>query len=268
MHLVAHGQAARDQRLERYAAYFAQRAAERGPEHVADPAQAVEHLGVIAAEAHHLAEALVDRAIGAVPERLVLDHQQRLAFGGHAGHRADGAEMVVGMEREGAGGRLGFGFVEGRSPALEHRNAGHRAPHGAAHALPSDRRAGMQDHAIRRDREWPARRRHHVDEDRVAGEDALERFLVGLFDLFHGLLSPPELAPGDQQVRIAAGGRAPLHVHDLAPWPARSMAKSSSPTLTTRGGAASRSREGSDASVISVPSKQTRSPSSAATFPV
>ena len=117
MHLVAHGQPARDQRLERDAAGFAQRASERGPEHVADPAQAVEHLGVVAAEPHHLAEALVDRAIGAIAERLVLDHHQRLALRGQAGHRADRAKMVVGVEREGAGGGVLARPRRGRRPS-------------------------------------------------------------------------------------------------------------------------------------------------------
>ena len=79
VHLVAHGEAARDQRLERDAAGLAQRAAERRAEHVPEPAQPVQHLGVVAAEPHHLAEALVDGAVGAVSERPVLHHHHGLA---------------------------------------------------------------------------------------------------------------------------------------------------------------------------------------------
>ena len=63
VHLVAHGQAARDQRLQRDAAHFPQGAPNRRPEAVAQPGEAGQHLGVVAAEPHHLAEAFVDGAV-------------------------------------------------------------------------------------------------------------------------------------------------------------------------------------------------------------
>ena len=53
-------EAARDQRIERHAGRGAQRCAEQRAELVAQPGEAREHLGVVAAEAHHLAQALVD----------------------------------------------------------------------------------------------------------------------------------------------------------------------------------------------------------------
>jgi hypothetical protein len=178
MHLVAHREPARDQRLERDAARLTQRAAERRPEHLADPAQAVEHLGIVAAEPHHLAEALVDRAVGAIAERLVLDHHQRLAFRGEAGHRADRAKMVVGVEREGAGGGALAGSVEIAGPAFEHRDPHHGPAHRAAHPLPIDRRSGMQDHAVGEIRNRLGGR-HDIDQHRLTGENAAQRFLIG-----------------------------------------------------------------------------------------
>jgi hypothetical protein len=184
MHLVAHGQAAGDEGLERDAARVAQRAPERRAERLADPAQAVEHLGIIAAEPHDLAEAFVDRTIGAVPERPVLDHHERLALRGESGHRTDRAEMVIGVEREGPGGGLVSRFVEVAGPALEHRNAHDGATHGTAHPLPADRRSGVEDRAV-----GEIRNRlcggHDVDQDRLAGEQAAQRFLIGLLDLLH-----------------------------------------------------------------------------------
>src|ERR1043166_9882041 len=66
------------------------------------PRKARQHLGVIAAEAHHLAEALVERADGAVAERAVLDHEERHAPRGDARHRSDRAEVVVGREFDAA----------------------------------------------------------------------------------------------------------------------------------------------------------------------
>ena len=100
MHFVAHRQPARNQRLQRDAAAFAQRASERGPQHVADPAQASEYLGIIAAEPHDLAEALVERAVRSISEAPILHHEQRLALGRHASHRPDRAVAVIGMKRE------------------------------------------------------------------------------------------------------------------------------------------------------------------------
>ena len=66
-----------DQRLQGHAAARAQRLAERRAQHVAQPGQALQHLGVVAAEAHDLAEALVDGAVGAVAECAVLHHHHR-----------------------------------------------------------------------------------------------------------------------------------------------------------------------------------------------
>src|SRR6185295_16362762 len=49
--------------------------AEQRTEIVAQPADAPQHLVVVGAEAHHLAEALVDHAVAAIAERAVLaDH--------------------------------------------------------------------------------------------------------------------------------------------------------------------------------------------------
>ena len=186
MHLVAHGEPARDQRLERHAAGFTDRASERGPQDLADPAQAVEHLGIVAAEPHHLAEALVDRAIGAVTERLVLDHHERLACGRQAGHRTDRTEVVIGVEREGAGGGALRRIIEILRPAFEYGNAHDGAAHGAAHPIPADRRSGMKDHAVRQIRNG-LRCRNDIDQNRITGENPPQRFLIGLVDCLQRL---------------------------------------------------------------------------------
>ena len=70
---------------------------------------------------------------------------------GDAGHRADRAVMVVGLEvRTRRPPPCAAGVVEIRRPALEHDRAGDRAAHRSAHALPADRRAGVQHDALRR----------------------------------------------------------------------------------------------------------------------
>ncbi len=197
VHLVAHRQPARDQRLQGDAARFAQRPSERRPQDLADPTQPVEHLGIVAAEPHDLAEPLIDRAIGSISESLVLDHQERLTCGRQAGHRADRAMVMVGMKRECTGSGFCRGVVEILGPPLEHRDAHDGAAHGAAHPLPSDRRSGMQDHAIRELRNG-LRCRNDIDQDRLAGDDAPQGFLIGLIDALQGLSS------GSRQLRSLA----------------------------------------------------------------
>ena len=180
--------------FERDAAGLADGAAERRPERVAQPGQPRQHLGIVAAEAHDLAQALVDGAIGAIAEGAVLDHQHGLTARGHAGHRPDGVVAVIGLEPERAAGRLGRGILQVLRPALEHGDAGDGAAQRPAHALPADRRPRMQD-VVRPEPLDRLAGRHHVDEHRIAREHAPQRLGIGCVDLLHAGPEPP-LAEG------------------------------------------------------------------------
>ena len=81
VHLVAHREAAGDDPLEGEAAALPERRRQRGPEDLRHPAQAGQHLAVVTAEAHHLAEALVEGRVGAVTEGSILDHHHRHGTG-------------------------------------------------------------------------------------------------------------------------------------------------------------------------------------------
>src|ERR1044072_6984268 len=258
MHLVAHREPARNQRLERHAAGFTDRASERRPEDLAGPAQAVEHLSIFAAEPHHLAEALVDRAIGAVTECLVLDHHQRLACRRQAGHRTDRTEVVIGMERDGAGGGVLGRLIEVLRPAFAYGNSHDGATHRAAHPVPTNRRPGMKDHAVGQIRNG-FRCRNDIDQNRIAGANAPHRFMVGLVDGLQRLAFPATYRPWSFSSRPArwefppAGGLQRTCA-TAAPWLARFTANVSSPMLITRGAAPSKSRETSwSFSIIAVP---------------
>src|SRR5262249_1600438 len=141
-----------------------------------------------------------------------------------------------------------------------------------------DRRPGMQDHVIGKIRNR-LRGRHHVDQGRLAGKQAPQHFLIGLFDFlqrlaFRRCLNPlvpaqagtqgytmswmPACAgmsggcgnsitrqPRSLSRRLARWALPPaggLHCTctTSVPWLARFTANSSSPILTTRGAAASK----------------------------
>ena len=189
MHLVAHGQPAGDDGLERDAAGLADGAAERRPQRVAQPGEAGQHLGVVAAEAHDLAQTLVDGAVGAIVEGAVLDHQDGLAQRGHAGHRPDGVVAMIGLEPERAATRLGLCVTQVLRPSLEHGDAGNRAAQRAAHALPPDRRTRMQDVPLAKLADRIARR-HHVDEHGIARQHTPQRLGIGCVDLLHASPEP------------------------------------------------------------------------------
>jgi hypothetical protein len=76
----------------------------------------------------------------------------------------------------------------------------------------------MKDHVIRKIRN-NLRCRNDVDEDRLANENASQRFLIGFFDKLQwaalDLTSASELFQDTDEVRNAAGRRAPLQVDDL-----------------------------------------------------
>src|SRR5438874_5903057 len=182
MHLVAHRQAAGDERIEGDAAAGAQRSVQERRKLVAQPREPREHLGVVAAEAHHLAQAFVNGAERAVPLAAVLDDQQRLAARGDPGHRPHAAMVMVRREAHAAalGELLGLGEL--RCPALVDDRTAYRAAQRSAHARPRERRAGVQDEPLALERWNELARAPYTDEPGIGGEDARERLLIGALD--------------------------------------------------------------------------------------
>ena len=162
---------------------------------------------VVAAEAHHFAEALVEGRVGAVAEGSILDHHHRHGTGDQPGHRADGVEVVIGPERQGSRGGKGGGLFEVRCPALEDGGAGDGAAQGAAHPVPADGRPGVQHHAVL---EAPDRlaRWAHVDQHRLGTEDALQGLGVRPLDEIEGVQRRQQAA----QTLVATGRRRPVHL--------------------------------------------------------
>ena len=90
--------------------------------------------------------------------------------------------MVAGRKFDLAGGGqlVGFLFIL-RQPFVDQR-AHHRPARRAAHALPRDRRPGMQDHAIvHAGDDIPGD--SHPNQNGLTALDALDHFLIGRIDV-------------------------------------------------------------------------------------
>ena len=114
---------------------------------VAQPGEPREDLSVVAAEAHHFSEPLVDGAGGPIAERPVLHHLHRHAARGDPRHGTYRAEVVVRREVDCARRCQVLGGREVGGPALEHEGAADRSAQRCAHALPFDGRSGVQHEA-------------------------------------------------------------------------------------------------------------------------
>ena len=125
--------------------------------------------------------------------------------------------MMVRMEGKRARSGEAFGHRQVSRPALEDRGSGDGAPERAAHALPRDRRSGMED-----DPGFEARdhvcRRPHVEKDRIAREDPFDGFAIGLLDPIRehrGCLGlRAEFRQKRAKLLIAARRRRPVHLDD------------------------------------------------------
>ena len=173
------------------------------------------HLGVVAAEAHHLAEPLVEGAVRPIPERPVLDHHHRHAAGDDAGHRTHRVVVVVGREIDAARRRERLGLVEVARPSFEHRRPGHRSAHRAAHPAPFDGWTGVQEQAVTHAGD-DLFRGEHVDENGVAAEHPVHRLAVRGVDPLPGGGSGLETIREREGLR-ARGGRRPFDLRHLHP---------------------------------------------------
>ena len=133
--LVAHGQRLADQRGDVDRLRRLDGGVEDRPEHLGHPAQPVDDLRPVGAEAQHRAQPLVQGGEG-VPRRrpgVVDDLPDRHRRGDHAGHRADGPVVVARLDGDLARGERPLGLRRRRGPALEEGRADQGAAHRPAH---------------------------------------------------------------------------------------------------------------------------------------
>jgi len=211
--LVAHLERLGGEVLEIDGPMRADGAGEGGGERLVHPAQPVEDLRPVGAEAQHLAEAFVLDGVGAIAARRVLHDEDGHGGRHNAGHGSDRAEVVAGGEAHRAVvGEAPCRFRRGR-PAFIEDGADHRTPHRSAHTRPFDRRSRVQDVTrpqARQEVSGPA----HAHEHRPRGEDALESTRVRGGDLGADGIVRVVLEPCQEQaeIAIAARGRAPVEL--------------------------------------------------------
>ena len=158
-------------------------------------------------------------------------HHIHIDGDGHAGHRADRAVVVAGVEGDLAVGQDPLGVLDVGRPALEQAGADQRAAHRAGRGLPGQRRPGVQQRAVREADHLAGR--PDVDQLRARGEDPLDGHPV------RRVAARVERERGEVG-RVAEARRAPVDVvARTAPCARRASEKTSTPAATIAGGAES-----------------------------
>jgi len=142
---VAHLQYLGDYRLHVDGTAQGDGCGKNGRKLVAHPGEAVEYLGGVGAVTQYLAQSFVEGAERAVAECLILYDPYGHARRHYAGHGADGVVVMAGLEAYPARGGEVFRFRRTRREPFVHEAAQDRPPERAAHVLPCDGRAGVQN---------------------------------------------------------------------------------------------------------------------------
>ena len=176
----------------------AHRLLQQRTEHVAHPPQPGQHLRTVGAVPQHLAEALVERAVGTPARGGVLEREHPHAGRDDAGHRPDRRSVVARLERDARAGLEERGGVLGVVDQSLERGAAHqRAAHRTGRAVPADRRAGVQELAGLEPEQLAGR--CDVDQGRGDAEHRGQGALVGV--------APQRVGGHRREVGLGAGHR-------------------------------------------------------------
>lgn len=205
----AHVQRLRDQRLQFDRPGPPEPGSERGPERFGHPAQPLDHLRAVGAEAQHLAQPLVHVGGATLPGDGVLHDPHRHRRADDPRHRADRVVVVARRECDAPVAHQRARRVEVACPAFEQAGTEDRALHRTAHVLPRNRGTGVREasapkagHDVARDA--------HVHQHRLCIEIRRIGLLVGFLDAriaHQGGQRHPRLA-------VALGGRLPFKLRD------------------------------------------------------
>ncbi len=163
--LVAHVQHLRQDRLDVDRAVRAHRGLQHRAQRLRHPPQAVEHVGGVRAVAQHLAETLVERAVGKRAGGRILEHEHPHRGRDDAGHRPDRPVVVARPEVQRAALVQLLGLLRIVDQSFERGGAEQCSAQWPGRAIPGDGRPGVQEVAVS-EAERVARG-HHVDEVRL-----------------------------------------------------------------------------------------------------
>src|SRR5690606_28030860 len=167
---------------------------------------------IIAAEAHNLAEAFVDRAVSAISEADIFNDKDRHRHGCHAGHWPYAPEMVVRMKFDLSGRCHLFSRSQIARPSFEYDGSRNGAAHWAAHPVPRNWWTSVQDHPLLQACDRFARR-YNVEELGLAFENALYGLSVGVFDQINRALLTSEFRKKSSHLWITACRRRPVDMN-------------------------------------------------------
>ena len=182
---------------------------------ILEPFKPLDYSVVVGPEPHHLADAFVDRAVGAVSEGPILHHKDGHRWAGDAGHRPHGPEVVVRLEGDLAvfkgGDRAGVRV----SPTLVSNRSQNCRLHRAAHIRPLNGRACVQERPILEAGDGLASRRD-VHQRGLSVQHPLMGRAVGLVDDVQVSGGVPFLyAPKSFcETLVALCGRPPVDIGD------------------------------------------------------
>ena len=145
MHLVAHVERLRDQRLDLNAVALRESHLQHAVQGGRHPGQALDDFGSVGAEPQHFPQSFVQITESLASGRGIAHDPHRHGWTDDTGHRSDRAMVMARRKRNLAARREPLGRRVTLRPALENDGADDSALHRAAHLLPRNRRSGMQN---------------------------------------------------------------------------------------------------------------------------
>ena len=207
VHLVAHVHGLRHDRFQFEAAHRIDDGCQRWAHRTGHPAQSRQHVRAVGAEAQHFAQAFVHVAVGFAAAGRIAHDPDRHARADNASHRADGAVMVARIEFDCAGFDELPGGVEIFRPAFEQNRSEHCTLLRAAHVIPGNGRAGMENNlSVHAGHDLAGQL--DADEDRLGGEIPSVSDFICFFDT--RIVGKKRQIPGG--FVIAARRRLPLQI--------------------------------------------------------
>ena len=208
MELVSHGDCLGYKRIHIQSAYGTDGPSKGWSQHILHPQQAVNHFLGICTEPQHLADSLIHGTVCLIAVGLVLNHEHRHVGGGNASHGAHGLYMMAGNKGHFTGCKYLSCFFLCSGPSLKECRADTGTLYRVRHVLKPDWRSRMENHLALIQFFDDGLSRHHILDDRLAGNHFGDNGAVGLINI-HFPAASQEIQDL-YQLHVAPCGRRPV----------------------------------------------------------